>query len=78
MGRKYTRTALLRVFDDYGFVPVCRHYWVSGGGPTGCHKVCSPLLLCCGEEAGRKLVESTDDGVGRMYLNLVASVCHGR
>ncbi len=43
-----------------------------------CHKVCSPLLLCCGEEAGRKLVESTGDGVGRMYLNLVASVCHGR
>ncbi len=48
------------------------------GGAGVCHKFCSPFLLCCGEEAGRKLVESTGDGVGRMYLNLVASVCHGR
>ncbi len=65
------------MFDDYGLY----QYGAIFGFPVGggfCHKVCSPLLLCCGEEAGRKLVESTDDGVGRMYLNLVASVCHGR
>jgi hypothetical protein len=47
-----------------------------GGLPQSLY--CRPLLLCCGEEAGRKLVESTGDGVGRMYLNLVASVCHER
>jgi len=49
-----------------------------GGGGVFATNFVAQILLCCGEEAGRKLVESTGDGVGRMYLNLVASVCHGR